>query len=75
VFNESFSGVCAKDLELTDLLTYYGWSHHLPTISSWWKPSNGGIFIASRWPIVASRDLVFAACQSTDCLWRPRWRC
>jgi len=68
VFNESFSGVCAKDLKLTDLLTYYGWSHHLPTISTWWKPSNGGIFIASKWPILASQHLVFAACQSSDCL-------
>jgi hypothetical protein len=55
VFNESFSGICAENLRLTDLLTFYGWHHHLPTVSTWWKPSNGGIFIASKWPIVASQ--------------------
>lgn len=68
VFNEAFSGRCAKGLDLRDLLSAYGWRYHLPPISTWWKPSNGGIFIASKWPIVASQNLVFAACQSTDCL-------
>jgi endonuclease/exonuclease/phosphatase family metal-dependent hydrolase len=68
VFNESFSGVCGGDLMLTDLLAQYGWPYHLPTISTWWKPSNGGIFIASKWPIVASYNLVYTACRRIDCL-------
>src|SRR5262249_46875594 len=65
---ESFSGICAEHLRLTDLLTFYGWPHHLPTVSTWWKPGNGGIFIASKWPIVASQDLVYEACRLSDCL-------
>ncbi|HSF31009.1 MAG TPA: sphingomyelin phosphodiesterase [Candidatus Tectomicrobia bacterium] len=68
VFNESFSGLCAGDLRLTDLLAHYGWPHHLPAISTWWKPSNGGIFIASKWPIVTSQDMVYTACRLPDCL-------
>jgi endonuclease/exonuclease/phosphatase family metal-dependent hydrolase len=68
VFNESFSGECVDDLRLTDLLAYYGWRHRLPRVSSWWKPSNGGIFIASKWPIVASQQMVYKACGSSDCL-------
>jgi len=68
VFNESFSGICADKLKLTDLLAYYGWQHHLPTVSAWWKPSNGGIFIASKWPIVASEDMAYRNCRLSDCL-------
>jgi endonuclease/exonuclease/phosphatase family metal-dependent hydrolase len=68
VLNESFSAACAGELKLTDLLALYGWRYHLPPVSTWWKPSNGGIFIASKWPIVASRDMVYRACRSSDCL-------
>jgi len=68
VFNESFSGICAEDLKFTDLLAYYGWQHYLPTVSTWWKPSNGGIFIASKWPIIASDDMVYRTCRLSDCL-------
>jgi len=68
VFNESFSGICAENLRLTDLLALYGWYHHLPTVSTWWKPSNGGIFIASKWPIVASQDMAYTTCRFSDCL-------
>jgi endonuclease/exonuclease/phosphatase family metal-dependent hydrolase len=68
VFNESFSGICADGLKLTDLLAYYGWRYHLPTISTWWKPSNGGVFIASKWPITASQDMIYKACRRSDCL-------
>jgi endonuclease/exonuclease/phosphatase family metal-dependent hydrolase len=68
VFNESFSGICAEDLRMTDLLALYGWRHHLPPVSTWWKPSNGGIFIASRWPIVASQNMIYTACHFADCL-------
>jgi endonuclease/exonuclease/phosphatase family metal-dependent hydrolase len=68
VFNESFSGMCADGLKFTDLLAYYGWRYHLPTISTWWKPSDGGIFIASKWPIIASQNLVYDACRRSDCL-------
>jgi endonuclease/exonuclease/phosphatase family metal-dependent hydrolase len=68
VFNESFSGVCAGELKLTDLLASYGWPHHLPAVSTWWKPGNGGIFIASKWPIVSSQDMVYTACRFSDCL-------
>jgi len=68
VFNESFSGTCAGNLKLTDLLALYGWHYHLPTVSTWWKPGNGGIFIASKWPIVTSQDMVYTACRFPDCL-------
>jgi endonuclease/exonuclease/phosphatase family metal-dependent hydrolase len=68
VFNESFSGICAGGLKLTDLLAYYGWQHYLPTVSAWWKPSNGGIFIASKWPIVTSQDMAYKTCHLSDCL-------
>ena len=68
VLNESFSGACAGDLTFRDLLALYGWPYHLPPVSTWWKPSNGGIFIASKWPIVASRDMVYSACRFPDCL-------
>jgi endonuclease/exonuclease/phosphatase family metal-dependent hydrolase len=68
VFNESFTGICAENLSLTELLTFYGWSYHLPTVASWWKPSNGGIFIASKWPIVSARNMVYTTCRFSDCL-------
>jgi endonuclease/exonuclease/phosphatase family metal-dependent hydrolase len=68
VLNESFSGTCAGELRLTDLLALYGWHYHLPTVSTWWKPGNGGIFIASKWPIVTSQDMVYTACRFPDCL-------
>jgi hypothetical protein len=68
VFNESFSGTCAGQLKLADLLSLYGWHYHLPPVSTWWKPGNGGIVIASRWPIIAARHKVFTACRFPDCL-------
>jgi endonuclease/exonuclease/phosphatase family metal-dependent hydrolase len=68
VLNESFSGICAGKLTFTDLLAFYGWQYHLPPVSTWWKPSNGGIFIASKWPIVASQNMVYTACRFPDCL-------
>jgi len=68
VLNESFSGTCAGNLKLTDLLALYGWHYHLSTVSTWWKPSNGGIFIASKWPIVASQNMVYTSCLVPDCL-------
>jgi endonuclease/exonuclease/phosphatase family metal-dependent hydrolase len=68
VVNEGFARTCAPGLNLTDLLAYYGWRHHLPPISVWWKPSNGGIFIASKWPIIVSENKVYRACSASDCL-------
>lgn len=68
VFNESFVGVCAPGLNMTEILAYYGWSHYLPPLSTWWKPSNGGIFIASKWPIMASQEMAYRACSASDCL-------
>jgi len=68
VFNESFVGVCAPGLRMSDMLAYYGWHYSLPRLSTWWKPSNGGIFIASKWPIVASQNMVYEACSASDCL-------
>jgi endonuclease/exonuclease/phosphatase family metal-dependent hydrolase len=74
VFNESFSGVCVPGLSFRDMLAYYGWRHALPTISA---PilaggriilSNGGIFIASRWPILAAENMIYRACSGSDCL-------
>jgi endonuclease/exonuclease/phosphatase family metal-dependent hydrolase len=74
VFNESFSGICVPGLSFREMLAYYGWRHTLPTIS---PPllaggriilSNGGIFIASRWPILASEHMIYRACAGSDCL-------
>jgi endonuclease/exonuclease/phosphatase family metal-dependent hydrolase len=53
---------------MTHLLAYYGWHYSLSTLATWWKPSNGGIFMASKWPIVASQHMVYEACRQFDCL-------
>jgi len=68
VINEGFVGVCAEGLQLMDLLAHYGWRHHLLPIAAWWKPSNGGVFIASKWPITSSANMAYRACRGADCL-------
>jgi hypothetical protein len=74
VFNESFSGVCIPGLSFRDLLAYYGWRYTLPTIAAPIIASgrmilgNSGIFIASRWPILASENMIYRACSGSDCL-------
>lgn len=74
VFNESFAGICVPGLSFMAMLASYGWRYALPIISA---PiiaggrivlSNGGIFIASKWPILASENMIFRACSGSDCL-------
>ena len=68
VINEGFVQVCLPHVRLTDLLAYYGWPYYLAPISAWWKPSNGGVFIASKWPITSSASVAYGACRGADCL-------
>lgn len=68
VINEGFMQVCLPHVRLTDLLASHGWPYHLPPISAWWKPSNGGVFVASKWPITFSASMAYRACRGADCL-------
>ncbi|CAD5119515.1 unnamed protein product [Dimorphilus gyrociliatus] len=60
-FQETFMGGCFSDdnLTLRDMLTYYGFEYYTQTIESDSQPSNGGIFIASRWPIAFNSSYVY----------------
>lgn len=67
VFNEVFMGGCfAQDednlLEIRDILDEYGFPHHTKTVGAIpdrRQPENGGIFIASKWPIEKQARKVF----------------
>ncbi|KAJ8044995.1 hypothetical protein HOLleu_07910 [Holothuria leucospilota] len=72
VFNEVFMGGCfPPDADITEdnkltirqILEQYGFPHYTKTVGSWEptkrQPENGGIFIASKWPIVKNDSMVF----------------
>ncbi|MFW6027901.1 MAG: sphingomyelin phosphodiesterase [bacterium] len=68
-FSEAFIDGCEKPLDFKRLLKYYGWPHVTDVVSGGGRPSNGGVFIASRWPIVKTAQHVFKACAlNEDCL-------
>ncbi len=62
VFQEVFMGGCwPEDVSVRDLLTYYGYPYLTETLHSdlIWKVENGGIFIASKWPIIEEDQHIF----------------
>ncbi|CAH1778035.1 unnamed protein product [Owenia fusiformis] len=64
VFQEAFMGGCWPDISMRDLLIFYGFIYITETIEGsgdLQQIENGGVFIASRWPIVESRFHVFEA--------------
>ncbi|XP_033103318.1 sphingomyelinase C-like [Anneissia japonica] len=74
-FNEVFMGGCFSNESLTirDILMQYGYVYYTETVgtpTTILKPENGGVFIASRWPIIRKAQHVFekAAFSTTDFL-------
>ena len=60
-FQENFMGGCWPEAVSTrDLLRQHGFVHYTETITSDDRPENGGIFIASRWPILETSSHVYA---------------
>lgn len=65
-FQEVFMGGCFSDLRMRDLLTQAGFPYHTGTVGEplQWPPKdlyiiNGGIMIASRYPITREKQMVF----------------
>ncbi|XP_071504984.1 sphingomyelinase C-like [Diadema antillarum] len=72
VFNEVFMGGCfsvynesmeESELTIRDILDQYGFIHYTETVGSPPQPprklENGGVFIASRWPILREDSFVY----------------
>jgi len=68
VIEEAFTDGCRSGSELRTLLRFYGWPYSTQTIDKGTSLSNGGIFIASKWPIALSEQHVFDSCAGSDCL-------
>ncbi|CAH1785891.1 unnamed protein product [Owenia fusiformis] len=67
VFQEVFMGGCWPDINMRELLNFYGFPYTTETIDGsgdFLQVENGGVFIASRWPIVESKAHVYAAFDS-----------
>lgn len=54
-------GCFAESLDMRKMLTYYGFPHFTELLDSEETASNGGIFIASKWPIVEQDMLIYNA--------------
>ncbi|XP_072024488.1 sphingomyelinase C-like [Amphiura filiformis] len=68
VFNEVFMGGCFADDSLTirDIIHEHGFVHYTGTVGepvTPRKPENGGVFIASRWPIKVEKQHVYENSQ------------
>ncbi|XP_006818959.2 uncharacterized protein LOC102807973 [Saccoglossus kowalevskii] len=65
VFNEAFMGGCfhMHGASFRDILKYYGFRYFTGTVgentSLLPQPENGGVFIASRWPITAWEETIY----------------
>ncbi|CAH1798383.1 unnamed protein product [Owenia fusiformis] len=63
VMEEAFMGGCwPRGLDLRDLLKFYGFPYITDTIDApndFTKFENGGVFIASRWPILEQDQVIF----------------
>ncbi|XP_077984202.1 uncharacterized protein LOC144438869 [Glandiceps talaboti] len=72
VFNEAFMGGCFPydGVSFRDMLTQYGFEHFTKTLGEEDREDtqNGGVFIASRWPIVKESERIYknAAQPSPD---------
>ncbi|XP_070531616.1 sphingomyelinase C-like [Ptychodera flava] len=79
VFNEVFMGGCFPgELSLRDLLRFHGYMHVTSTVGvdscqlkQVPKVENGGVLIASRWPILAEDEHIYQAVDNTttDLTW------
>ncbi|XP_070566603.1 sphingomyelinase C-like [Ptychodera flava] len=64
VFQEVFMGGCFPDsVSFADLLRYHGFLYMTKTVGTQESAviEDGGVFIASRWPIVGQHELIFEA--------------
>ncbi len=69
VIQEAFTPGCRSGADLRTLLSYYGWPYSTRNVGQEnGKPADGGIFIASRWPILENDEIVYSTCSGTDCL-------
>ena len=69
VIQEAFTQGCRTGADLRTLLSHYGWPYSTETVGKEAdRPTNGGVFIASRWPIVTSAEEVYSECTGPDCL-------
>ncbi len=69
VIQEAFTPGCRSGADLRTLLSYYGWPYSTRNVGQeTGKPADGGIFIASRWPILESDEIIYSDCSGTDCL-------
>ncbi len=69
VIQEAFTAGCRTGADLRTLLSHYGWPYSTRTVgAAAGSLSNGGVFIASKWPIVTSAEEVYSDCTGPDCL-------
>ncbi len=68
VIEEAFTNGCHPGTELRTLLAHDGWPYSTETLNSSLSLSNGGVFIASKWPITFTAQDVFNHCTGSDCL-------
>ncbi|CAD5115850.1 DgyrCDS4791 [Dimorphilus gyrociliatus] len=69
-FQEVFMGGCfAESLNIRQILTYYGFPYFTDLLESDDVPSNGGIFIASKWPIVEQDMHIYNASDENTWDW------
>ena len=69
VVQEAFTQGCRDGADLRTLLSHFGWPYSTRTVGEEaGRLANGGVFIASRWPIVASAEEVYTECKGADCL-------
>jgi len=68
VIQEAFTEGCRSGAGLRKQLAYYGWPYSTATVDKSTSPSNGGVFIASKWPITFTEQDIFSNCTGSDCL-------
>ena len=69
VIQEAFTPGCRTGADLRTLLAFYGWPYSTRTVGTEaGKLANGGVFVASKWPIDASAEEVYSECSGPDCL-------
>ncbi|CAD5115848.1 DgyrCDS4789 [Dimorphilus gyrociliatus] len=69
-FQEVFMGGCfAESLNIRQILTYYGFPYFTDLLDIDDRPSNGGIFIASKWPIVEQDMHIYNASDENTWDW------
>ncbi len=67
LIQEAFSGL--RDELMLELAEEYPYQTYIPGAVNYWNLDlfDSGVFIASRYPIVAMDDFVFTSCSGTDC--------